>query len=243
MIEIMSKYMHRVHIGNTKKCIVMSVYLDGDDPNIDAISHDQNCNVKRDMLQNTGTVHMIKSAMSFVRQYYRKYDFKNFQLKDKSTIKCERGWMPLNVYYLAKYGKTWYEKKLDAQPVDYKNRYYDDKKRLKEDMNNIIQHRDTFYESLMVNVKKPHKDALFPYFKEKQTMKEFLDYMFENYDCYIFKNWLESYVKQFIPYLIGMTWVLKCDLNFQIQIKELPDRPKDLFTMNGGMIDTGYFFL
>jgi len=243
MVEHMSEDMDKIHIGNTKKCVVMSVYFDGDEPNIDAISHDQNCNVTRDMLQNTGTVHMIKSAMSFVHKHYPQYKFKNFQLKDKSSIKCQRGWMPLNIYYLAKHGKTWYEKKLGAQPVDYKNVYYNDKKRLRKDMNTKIEQRELLYDSLMTNANKAKKDALYPYYENKKTIKEFLDYLFDNYDCYIFRNWLESYVKNFIPYILGMYWHVTHDTNFHVEIEKLHERPKDLFSVSGGMIDAGYFFL
>jgi len=132
MVEHQYENMDRVHIGNKKKCIVMSVYFDDNEPNIDAIGYDENCNETGDLVQNTGTIHMIRSAMAFVVNHYKQFKFKKFQLKDKSTIRCSKGyWMPLNIYYLVKHGKTWYEKKLGAVPAN-PSKYKNDKAMLKK---------------------------------------------------------------------------------------------------------------
>ena len=246
MVEHMNKYMDRVHIGNKKKCIVISVYFDDIDnnPNIDAIGYHEDCNETGHLLKNTGTVHMIKSSMSFIVKHYNKYKFNKFQLKDKSTIKCQSGWwMPLNVYYLAKHGKTWYEMKLGAKPLRDTVVYRKDKTNLKKDMNLI--HNSTkieLYEELMKDVSKPQKDALYKFFEKSKTMKEFLHYFFDSHDCYVFRNWLERYVKRFIPYIIGMEWVIEHDPFFNVEIEILTDRPTDLF-MIGGFIQAGYFLL
>jgi hypothetical protein len=237
MIEHPNKYNDKVHIGNKKRCIVISVYLeeDNENPNIDAIGYDENCNESLDMVENTGTIHMIKAAMAFINKIY---GFTEFQFKDKSTIRCKQGyWMPLNIYYMAKHGKTWYESKLKAKALD--KQYYKDKKFFKEALHKE-ELGESHYDELMQNVKPAKKKALYAYYKESKNMKEFLS-NFWDHDCYIFRNWLDAYVKKYIKNIIGLEWKMSHDPEFSVTIEKMKERPKDLFMMGGTI--AGYFLL
>ena len=230
MIEHPNKYYDKIHIGNKKKCIVISVYFDKEEnPNIDAIGYDKNCN------ESTGTVHMIKAAMAFVNH---KYGHTVFQFKDKSTIRCKHGyWMPLNIYYIAKYGKTWYEIKLGAKALD--EQYYRDLKTFKHAFNKE-ELSESHYDDLMINVKPSKKKAFYPYYKQTKNMKEFLG-NFWDHDCYIFRNWLDRYVQKYIKNIATMEWQIKHDPAFNITIEKLREPPKDLFMMGGTI--AGYFII
>ena len=272
MVEHFHELMHRVHIGNKKKCVVLSVYLDESDPacrqrgtksdptyrqrgtksdptyrqrgtksdpNIDGIGYDGN------LLRNSGTIHMIKSAMAFVVKYYEKYNFSKFQFKDTSLIPCEKDYqMPLSVYYVAKHGKTWHEMKLGAKPIHETEfqKYVEEKRLLQNDLKTPIQDHKQVYNKLMANVPKNKKQALFSFFEKSKTKKEFLKHLFDEYDCFVFKYWLSSYILQFIPNIMRMEWVIEHSPDFHIQIESLKEKPEDLF-MIGGVSDLPHGYI
>lgn len=59
---------HKVFVGAKKKCVVISVYLDGSNPNIDAIGFDETCSAHADLSRGRGTIDLVNSALSFVKQ-------------------------------------------------------------------------------------------------------------------------------------------------------------------------------
>ncbi len=234
MIESIHELMHRVHIGNKKKCVVLSVYFDDTDPNIDGIGYDENCNESGNLMRNSGTIHMIKSAMAFVVKHYKKYNFKKFQFKDTSVIHCAKDYqMPLNVYYIAKHGKTWYEMKLKAKPVNENDKYYEGIRTLKESFKKPIGDHMMIYDNLMQNISKSKKNAFYPVFKNCTTIKEFFKYLFEEYDCFVLKDWLSRYILNFIPNLMRMEWYIEHFTDFNVEIEILKEKPEDLFMIGG----------
>ena len=87
--------------------------------------------------EHYGTIHMLKTGVSFIRKYYKKYLNKNkitfCLLKDKSNMDCLRNsHQSLPHYYIIKYGQTWYEKNFECFPhSDMIQKYYKDRKDLR----------------------------------------------------------------------------------------------------------------
>ena len=65
------------------------------------------------------------------------------------------------------------------------------------------------------------------------TFKDFFTYLAANFDCRIYKDWLDEYVSDYIPYLYGMKWKMPFNKanKIKITLKKLDERPKDLFIM------------
>lgn len=101
-IDVMNKMMHRIMFGGKKKCVVISVYFDGTHPNIDAYSNGEACNIENNLVRGIGTIHLLNTAMSFVKKKYPNVPGM-FELIDKSTIECMKGYdLSLATYYIAK---------------------------------------------------------------------------------------------------------------------------------------------
>lgn len=90
--------------------MVISIYFDGTNPNIDAIGYDEHCNTTDNHITNRGTIHMIKASLTFIIKYYRNVKILGFELKDQSNINCNNNYIQsLSNYYMTYYSKIWYE--------------------------------------------------------------------------------------------------------------------------------------
>jgi hypothetical protein len=108
---------YRVKFGGLRQCINISVYKDDPDPNINGISFDKKCSKDVDIISGAGTVEMTKAAIKFVKNIFPKT--RNFMLKDHSKISCQHNsTVPLYYFYLIKHGKTWYQNKFNAKPLN-----------------------------------------------------------------------------------------------------------------------------
>lgn len=240
VIEHYSDLLHKVHFGGQKKCIVVSLYFDGEWPNIDAYSHHYKCNVSGDLLHGKGTVHMLKTAMRFITEMYPQFTQMPFQLKDQSYIPCAHEYeLPLSQYYMVHYGKTWYETKFKAQPVQDQEKYA----KAVAKFNSVLENAPMMKFSAFATRYKIHATyfhALEPLYNESKTMKEFFDKL-KSYDCNVYKRWLELYVDHYVPGLYGKTWLLPPPQSSRkMLIHKLPKLPKDMFIyQHGGEIQKG----
>ena len=183
------KYQDKIYIGSKKKCLIISVYLDGDAPNIDSVCYDIGCN-------ETAT-HLMRAGISFVKKHYSKYlkkhKIKLIYIMDKSSIQCERNYkQSLPYYYLAKYGQTWYEKHFKAIPDEIKT-YEADKKRLKEAL--------ATKPKLKLKNKKLKK-----LYNNHENIGDFIKDITTTYDCIALKGWFNTFMVSYVPYLVGMRW-------------------------------------
>ena len=184
--------------------------------------------------EHYGTIHMLKTGVSFIRKYYKKYLNKNkitfCLLKDKSNMDCLRNsHQSLPHYYIIKYGQTWYEKNFECFPhSDMIQKYYKDRKDL----------RASVLSKPIIDFGLKNKKLAYLYGKYN-NFKEFFDFISSNYDCYIYRDWLDRYVNMFIPYLYGMTWCIPFNKNNKIKLtlKKLDEKPKEMFIMNKHEID------
>lgn len=241
VIERYSDLLHKVYVGGSKKCIVISLYLDGEShPNIDAYSHHYKCNVSGDLLHGNGTMYMLKTAMRFVIEVYPQFASSFFELIDLSYIPCANEYeLPLSQYYMVHYGKTWYETKFKAQPVQDVVKYSKDVARFMSVLHKPSKVKfSTFAERYKIH--SVHFQLLEQLYNDSATMSEFFGKL-KPYDCSVYKRWLELYVNHYIPGLRGKSWVLpppKRSKNMTVQ--KLSKIPKDLFIyQKGGEIQKG----
>ena len=219
-------YMDKIILGSKTKCMVMSVYLDGDAPNIDAIAYGDNCNEAGTHKRHIGTIHMIKCGISFVRNIYRnylkKYGIQTIILKDKSSIQCYREYeQSLPYFYIAKHGKTWYEKHLGAVPETNIERYKQDKQKLVE----ALKTKPT------LKFKMKGLDAEY---EKHKSIGTFIKHITNNYDCIALKGWFQNFLEEYLPYLVGMRWnVVLEDNSIDIMIESLSSAPQNTFIMRG----------
>lgn len=219
-------YMDKIVIGSKKKCLFFSIYFDSSEPNIDTIGYSEKCSIGDNM---HGTLHMIKTGISFVKKMYQNYLSKNnityFQLKDMSKIHCKSDYKQnLPNYYMMKYGKTWYEKHLGCYPhMLSKQKYEQDKTSLR---NALKSKPDLEFQKKDKIIKEIYKDY--------DSLEQFFNYIDAKYDCRVFKEWLDKFVFTYMPYLTGLIWRVPID-SIDIDIIHLDNRPKDLFIhMEGG---------
>ena len=231
--------MDKVYIGSKKRCVLFSIYLDGDHPNIDAIGFNENCNLAGDLKRGYGTMHMIRCALSFIHNKYPQLKNLPFELKDVSSISCGRFDLPLSKYYLSKYGKTWYEMKFGAIPASHSlllkyNRARDALLRYLHQspilpFTDFIQQFNSKTQRLLT--------ALRSTYDTSKSLHDFIIKLDSEYDCAIFERWLEVLVDPFIQ-VYGTTWHISFDASSQpIIIETLKKKPEYLFTMAGGYIN------
>jgi hypothetical protein len=229
-VEIMSRLLHKVYVGGRKKCVAFSIYLNGDShPNLDTWSYNEQCNVEGNLENGRGSVHLIKTACSFVKSIY---NHSMFEFIDKSYVTCTNNWrMPLCSYYLVKHGKTWYEKNLGAVPESIKarTRYAEEKQKLLDCLNSKT--KSTFEEFANVyDINKKLHPALGSIYENSPTLKHFFHSLFDQFDCGILKGWFTDFVNDYI-HVYGTSWTFDsssfaCDISYE---KITGNPPKDMF--------------
>lgn len=131
------------------------------------------------------------------------------------------------------------EDKLKARPL------YISEEKYENDKNSLIEYLLTKpdYNYIMKNVSLSQKKSLEPIYNSSKSIKEFLLLLKDSqssrqnvdYDCIVYKGWLDSMVIQCIPYLRGMEWFIPLDDNLlnNVEIIKLKSRPENLFILRG----------
>lgn len=223
-VEVMSSLQHKVIVGGKKKCVVISVYHDGTHPNIDSLSYDERCNSSATLERGRGTKDMVLSAMSLVHTLY---GHTQFELKDRSYVKCEQSYeIPLMYLYLAKHGKTWYEDHFGARPIKIKD--YDIKvknlKRLLKEYPAWSQVCEQY------DVPQKFRKALGALYRDVKSLKDFIRLVSSEYDCYMCKQWLGNIIEHVMEQdMLGTSWIISHtpDSKF-MNIEEIERLPDDM---------------
>lgn len=225
--EIWYQYpnLHKVFVGGKKKCVAFSVYLEEPAPQIDGIGYDSRCNIDQDHRRDTGTKHMVLTALQFVRMQYPHVE--TFQVRDTSTIDCAEGRyrMSLACFYLLHHHATYYEAKFHAQPVDVSSQEW-------------AQARQAFQAYLRTHpswtsLPRPPRISLRPLYEESRNLQDFVHRLKqEPMDCMVYKDWAEALVKRFFPNVMGMSWTIdpiRLDLPTLTKVTLLPTKPSAMF--------------
>jgi hypothetical protein len=231
--EVQHQYpgVHKVNIGNTKKCVSFSVYLEDDElPNLDALGYNESCNSQENLVRGIGTKHMLRTAMEFVLHKYPKVSHR-FMLKDISVYPCSQYKVDLWAMYLTFHNKTWYEAKFEATPFDLPD-YPQMKKDFKAYLNTKPNIKDL--EALFSN------KSLFAVFKqeyeENTSLISTLKTLNDKYTCDIFFRWLARLVTKIIPIHQGCEWIIAHPKGTikDLKITQIQSKPEGLFIMHGG---------
>jgi hypothetical protein len=100
-------------------CVIITIQqVDWNDPNslMEAyinLKYNKNCNITHDLTHGTGTVILLRTAISFALTYFK---IDKFRLKDKSVFQCDRKHnISLPALYILKHGQSWYKKHIGAR--------------------------------------------------------------------------------------------------------------------------------
>lgn len=226
----------RIRFGGRDDCIDFTLYNTPEVapfPNMDAFRHNKLCAVNKDLANGSGTITMLKSAITFVKQQFP--NIKHIQFRDLSTINCDHNvTLELYYYYLAKYGKTWYQKHFDAQLENREMR-----KKLCNGINTLktplTEDYDTFYKThigpFISNMKHFKKDFYLFYegFEKyyNKNMRTFFKNLLSDIDCLILQYWFSTYLHAIfnISFPIAI-WIIKPEKNHvNISISRQTNKP------------------
>jgi hypothetical protein len=191
--------MYKIKYGGRKACVFFSVYKGYDEeyPNLDGLGTDKRCNVEESL---DDTVILFKSSLKFL--IWRFSNIKYVQFLDTSKKECAGGiQIDLATFHFAKHGKTWYEDKFGARPLDKsKSKYF---RRASEHLDNECPKDgfDTFYkenvmrfvESFQKVKKEDVYDMLKICWEDAITFKDFFKQVGSK-DCILFQQWLKTYI-------------------------------------------------
>lgn len=234
-VEIWHQYpgIDKVYIGGRKKCVGFSVYLDeGEPPMMDGFGFNPHCNIAGNHIKGIGSVHLLNVAMRFIINHYQLPEDIKFEFKDTSFIECINYNMPLYIYYIIFHGKTWYEEKFDAMPMN-KNaipRLQQAKKRLKEFLDSKPS-LENFFGDHQIKL----REYVMNIYDQCSTLRQCLEIL-KKEDCKVFKGWLVALFDEIVNCSFDQHWFIinKVPRDFVSYTKI--DKPDNLFSLKGGMI-------
>lgn len=162
---------------------------------------------------------MIDAILFFINSQFPL--IKTISLDDASYIPCIRDspdTLDLLVYYIALYKKTWYEDKMNAymKPKEKYDAYraqvdrYGSKETKAQKSWEDIYIRMVRGNNYTVEMLDSHKDEYKDIFDKSETLPEFFISLNKciprKYKCRFFKDWLESFIKEYIT--IERTWYI-----------------------------------
>jgi hypothetical protein len=239
--------MYRVKYGGVKACVHFSVYKKYEEeyPNLDALGSGQECSNDGSLPSKEGTVILLKSSLKFL--IWRFPLIRHIQFSDASSIKCANGIIiPLQTFHLAKYGKTWYQDKFNAKPID-KNVSTTLKKlsvKLDKKYNETFE---VFYKTYILrhlsHMKGIKNDDLYDMLEtcwnEAKNYRNFIQEIASG-DCILLQLWLDEYVKSFfsLPLTSLLYWKIQRktidEYDVNVEIRESKTIPKYMATGGDG---------
>jgi hypothetical protein len=215
------------YIGNPKTkveeaCVTITVFFPSDnrivDPSIASlllIKYYETCSENKILQQGEGTVDMIKTSMSIVKQIC---PFINeFKFNDASTKRCDNGTViSLPYFYITQNEITWYEGKFNAYLKEPFYTAY--KKDLQRIMNTTLPRFEEFVILYFKNTPQHIKNELKSVYKEGDILKGFFKNIYQKYDkrigCILIQPWIDYFMSIVgLQKYISMTdWYISSDI-------------------------------
>lgn len=183
--------------GPNIRCIEINYMSGFDFAKLSSIAFDKRCNILQNLLDGSGTHHMINTCFQFIKQQYGD-KIKYLKLDDTSKKDCPDGnFIVLFSYSIAYYGKTWYEKHYNAYLFDEKKQ--DDYKKYLERLTS--EEFKIKYQSEVLGLL-PH-DILRTLFISTSTFQDFFNQIKtiiqgHNNLCDFSADWLDTIIDYFI---------------------------------------------
>lgn len=198
------------YIGNPKTTpeeayVTISVIFPGidtrlADPSIASlilIKYYGTCSENKELPHGEGTVDMINTSMSFVKQICP--FVKEFKLNDASTKKCDNGSIiSLPLFYLIQYEMTWYERRFNAYLKE--PNYTNYKNTVAKSMSAILPSFDRFSRIFIKNTPDVIKNEIKSIYTEGDKIKDFFRKLYDKYGksmgCIILQPWIDNYMTE-----------------------------------------------
>jgi hypothetical protein len=218
MVVKRTVYGYYINFGgkNSKiTCIDIFVYDNDKTAKLQQIDYDQRCNLDENMSRGIGTRDMLQACLFSVKQLFGD-DLNNIELEDAFNIACDNG---LNVslasYYLAFFGKTWYELHFGAVPITKDAELYKTSKSLF--LNKSAKQNTDWFKQLLrrSNTEHVYHTSLLEIYEKTDTYREFFDELKIFYDrstlCVASRAWVHQFMTREIFNISAQSW--KIDLN------------------------------
>jgi hypothetical protein len=232
------------YIGNPKTsvdeaCITISVFYPSTDSLMNSsiaslilVKYYETCSENKKLSQGEGTVDMINTSMSFVKQICP--FIKEFKLNDASTKKCDNGSViSLPYFYITQKHKTWYEGRFKAylhEPI-----YTNYKNDISKIMNTMLPSFEIFKINHILNTPESIINELKTIYNEGDTVDIFFQKLYSKYDrsmgCIILQPWIDKFMSNvgLQKYITSQEWFISSDT---IPIYSFKYNNKNIYKIN-----------
>jgi hypothetical protein len=173
------------------------------------------CAENRPLLGGDGTIEMILTSMSLVKQVCP--FIKEFDLNDASSKQCDNGSsISLPYFYLTNHHKTWYEAKFNARlkPDTLMESYQQSLRSLLE---SPLEPFDIFQARFLSRVSQVLKDAIRQSYEKADTVDTFFKQLYEQHGtkmvCMLLQGWIDEYMRlmKMEPFVKHYKWYISAD--------------------------------
>jgi len=213
--------------GQTRGCVEITIPLQStsDLEGVLNVTYDRRCNVNGDLHRGTGTVTMLRAAITFTFNMFP--NVKHIVLKDDSKVMCEGFKLHLPPLQLALHGKTWYERMLQAR-VDKER----DRKPLEKYVRACQRSKGPFEPFWKAHIEghlpnddtRSHsrfKERIAAYWANHDTLQAMVTSMKANNDCILFVHWLSFYCSKVMQghLIVGMNFLVERDVFQKLEME------------------------
>lgn len=201
--EFEEKYQRPSNIDPTIASLVLTKYAPG-------------CSENRALMGGEGTIEMILSAMSLLKQLCP--FIKDFDLNDASSKECEKGvTISLPYFYLTNHHQTWYEAKFQARlkPEGLMETY---RKTFQDLLQSPLESFDVFQARFLSRVIPRVQDAIRASYEGSDTVDTFFKRLYEQNGtkmaCLLLHGWIEEYMRlmKIEPFVKHHKWFISSDV-------------------------------
>lgn len=203
--------------GENSKVTYIDIFVYDNDKTakLQQIDYDQRCNLDENMTRGIGTRDMLQACLFAIKQLFSD-DLIDIELEDASNIACDNDLkVSLASYYLAFFGKTWYELHFGAVPITKDAELYKTSKDLF--LNKSAKQDIDWFKQLLRHSNTDHiyHESLLNIYEKADTYREFFNDLKEYYDrstlCVASRAWVHQFMTREIFNIAAQSW--KIDLN------------------------------
>jgi hypothetical protein len=220
-----------VYVGGVRMgCVMIRVKNERDvyEGSLDMVSYDKRCNVNGDMTRGGATIDMIRAALVLTFRNFPR--LQKIMLLDQSRIECGSDELYLPPLMLAVYGKTWYERNINATMEDQDikigiQRYIDN---VSQPLSQFTAFWDNIIGYIHPNTRYSVRNGLASIWNDHTSLKSLLTYLKKDKsNCSLYIEWLYPYFMSIShialehqPYTIP-----RSNVAWPLEIEEVSENP------------------